>query len=193
MNKIYYNKNQFKQLIPIQDETGKQKKGTFGRLYRDPNLNKAIKVYNRWIDAHSVNAFRFLNNPFLQQHNVIVPEEKVYKTRLLVGYSMQLVQGCTLYELKTKDHIEEVCFSDFYNAYSKALEDIAQISKEKICIYDLHLDNIMYDTLNKCFKFIDTDEWEISKDSLDVILKTNLQKFHKNLSMTTFEKKLVKK
>lgn len=193
MKRIYYNKIQFKQLIPIQDEIGKQKKGECGRIYEDTNLNKAIKVYRNWIDVCSVNAFRFLNNPFLQQHNVIVPEKKVYKTGLLVGYSMQLVKGYTLDELQTKDNIEEVCFSEFYNAYSKALEDIAQISKEKICIYDLHLGNIMYDTTNKCFKFIDIDEWEKSKKSLDIILQANLQKFHKHLKMEVFEKKMIKK
>ena len=187
---IYYTKKQVKHLIPLCDHDGNQKKGRDGSIYEDPYLGKAIKIYHRHIVVSNKLAIPYLNNVELKRNNVVVPEKKVYVNYNLKGFSMELVKGFTISEIKTVDSIPEISFSSFFQAYNQALTNLSEIANLGILVKDFHDENIMYDVKNHCLKFIDIEDWNKLPYSLSRTISENIDYFIRSVELDKVKKKL---
>ncbi len=151
MQRIYYNQKNITKLEEIAC-------GTKAKIYMKDE-NTVIKIYRQNIENINTftNAFLFANNPVLESANVILPKEKIYIEKELRGYTMDLVKGLTLAEIKINEKLKK-----------QALKDLQTISEEGIVIRDITPFNIMYSEEEDKLKFIDIDHWH-SKSQLSTI------------------------
>lgn len=151
MKKIYYNKKAITKLEEIAC-------GTKAKIYRKDE-DTVIKIYRQNIEnIHAfTNAFSFANNSVLESANVILPEEKIYIGKELRGYTMKLVKGPTLANIRVNEKLRD-----------QALKDLQTIAEEKIVVRDITPFNIMYSEEEDKLKFIDIDHW-YSKNQLSTI------------------------
>lgn len=128
--------------------------GISSKVYR-LDKDKCIKIFNESkneFDMHRYN--RFTNLDF---ECAVLPRELVLLRKKFRGYTMDFVNGNTLYNLDT--NIE---YSKFLMLAKKLIEESKEITEEGIILFDAHTDNIMYDKNKKKLVLTDPDEWAFS-------------------------------
>lgn len=139
MRNIYYTKKDINKWQEIAN-------GTKARIYKKDE-NTVIKLYRENIDVFP-NAFLFADSGILEKANVILPKEKIYIGKELKGYTMKLVKGFTLENVKIDNSLQ-----------NQAYKDMQMISEEGIVVRDLTIFNMMYSQEERKLKFIDIDHW----------------------------------
>lgn len=181
MNKLYYSEKQIKELEVIGQ-------GDNSVVYKDPNNYKALKIYKIEKIGLLEKALFHTNNQFLQSHNAIVPEGKVFINEELSGFYAELVEGYTIFELQKQKDID-LNIKDVMIAYSNAFKNVEHFSAQGYRMWDLHSKNIMYDTVNHRMAFIDIDTWykckvtnkNTNSNIEDFVLSVNLERIEKKL------------
>lgn len=136
--------------------------GAFAKVYKLPKQQKVIKVYKRNARLYKLyqDALEFTDDKVLIENNSVVPEGKVYINFMLNGYVMPYIEGDTAYSLQKRPFIADISYHEFLKAYYKALYNIKTLGIKGYWMRDVHDQNIIYDKKEKCFKFLDVDNWD---------------------------------
>lgn len=189
---IYYSSKE--ELEPLKNREGDLERGFYAVLYKDVFRKKAIKIYDRIGDlqTRAKGAFFFMNNAFLRENNVVVPEKKVYIAGKLEGYATEIVDGYNMWELGFYASTTTICFTDLLEAYHNAFGSIQNISSIGIKMKDCNEKNIMYDIKNNTFKFIDIDGWKYQEEDYEKLLEENITNFKNKVQIKNLETRMQK-
>lgn len=187
MNAIYYSKQDIKNLIPLYNTQGENCEGNYGKVYKIPFENKAVKLFGCPKANHKQikQALELRDNAILEKYNAIVPKEEVFVDQVLEGYTMRLIRGYTVSELYEAKYIPEISFAKMKSAYFQASKELKKIEKAKIKMEDMYPRNIMYDLDHDCFCFIDIDLWHKDKD-----IPSLTKRFNEVIDLNELKKKM---
>lgn len=148
--------------------------GSQGVVYQDKKNNKAIKVYDLFLDGYEDEDI-YDEDEILKFNNIVndtyvFPEDVVSINNKVVGYISKYVQGKSLYKINPL----LIKLDDFTNSINPVIKDTEKLTKESIATYDI-MYNIMY--INKKFHIIDTDEYSYTFKDLNQLLKDNNSNF----------------
>lgn len=129
----------------------------------------------------------------LENYNVVLPKNIVVRNGKECGYLCNIVNGYNLMQLACTDKKIKISSQDFLNAYDQALKDITNINKLEIVMKDSGSGNIMYDLVEKRFKFIDIDSWYVTTEERDPKVKFNLVQFKQIIEALELKDKFEKK
>lgn len=85
--------------------------------------------------------------------NIYYPERFIAYNNKIIGYTREFVIGDRL------DDITEISYESFLIALKKLYNDIKTVSDNKIHIFDIKPDNLIYDEDSQSLSCIDTDLW----------------------------------
>lgn len=147
-------------------------KGSYANLYKYDD--KLIKLFKAPLDSSEK---RLIKNLIGEKIDYFVfPDELVRDVfRFLIGYTEEKIDGITLqnliillYQNKHKD----IGINEFVLLYEKLKPSIKEMSKNKLNMFDIHDENIMY---NGNLNFIDIDLYYYTKASFaSSIYKSNM-------------------
>lgn len=148
--------------------------GSQGVVYQDKKNNKAIKIYDLFLDGDE-EEYMYDKNEILRFNNIVndtyvFPEDVVSINNKVVGYISKYVQGKSLYKINPL----LIKLDDFTNSINSVIKDTDKLTRESIATYDV-MYNIMYS--NKKFYIIDTDEYSYTFKDLKRLSKDNNSNF----------------
>ncbi len=181
MDKIYYSKEEIQKLEVLGC-------GDRSVVYKDPNRNKALKIYKKNSVCFLNDALAYANNKKIEKYNVIVPEGIVCVDHVNAGYYSAIAHGYTIFHL-VHHYTLSIKTSDFMNAYEDACNHVVQLSQSGFCLYDLHEKNLVYDIDKKQIMFIDVDAW-IKKRKSKKMMYLNLHEFEYSVNLNRIKKHL---
>jgi hypothetical protein len=184
MEKIVYSKEQIKNLEILG-------KGDRSVVYKDPNKNKALKIYKRGNLCYLEPALIYTNNEKLRQCNVIVPEGIVHINSKNCGFYSEIVNGYTIWQLM-KGKSFNIKVSDFQRAYDESIQKVIELSEMGYNLFDLYEQNIMYDTKKNKIMFIDIDAWCKGRKSKR-LTNRNLYELNASIDIPKIKKHLIQK
>lgn len=144
--------------------------GLYGNIYR-LNEEECLKYYKVSIDAYQY----YKLNEFTQYYfeSAVFPNRLVLVNKKFHGYIMDYVDGYRL------DECNNMEFSTLLKLYKEYIDTILdELSEEKIEMFDVHSGNIMYDAINKKFKSIDCEDWEVINLPSYKIKENNFRKLN---------------
>ena len=157
MNTICYSSDQIQHL----EKLGK---GDRSVVYKDPNRNKALKIYKKNSLCFLDDALRFVKRKQLEEYDVIIPQGIVCVDGVNKGYYSEIVNGYTIQYLESHTALP-IHVSDFEKAYERVHNNTVGISQLGYQLWDLHEMNLMYDIDKKRIMFIDVDAWHKKRKS----------------------------
>lgn len=148
--------------------------GSQGVVYKDKKNNKAIKIYDLFLD-NDEEEYIYSKDEILKFNSIVnntyvFPEDIVSISNQTVGYISKYVPGKSLYKINPL----LVKLDDFAGAINQVKKDTNKLTEDSIATYDV-MYNIMYG--NKKFYIIDTDEYSYTFKDLKQLSKDNNSNF----------------
>ena len=149
--------------------------GSTSRVYHYGE-NECIKIFNHNMDSFDLYRMNELTNLSIEGANL--PKKLVLLRNKFRAYIMDYINGVMLSQL------EEMNFDEVLALFTTLIDTSDNLGEEKIRIYDVHDDNIMYNYDKKILELIDPVEWNRCMKSTKVIKEENFKMI--NIALRTY-------
>lgn len=167
-NKIIFNNK--REIISNYEKLNISKKGIHSNIYKY-NDTEILKIFKRKATSEQIEVMNIIST--YERDLFSKPILLIEIKNNIVGYTMKFLQGSSLDLVSGNAKIKNIF--DFFD--EKIDKQMIKLSNDKLEIWDLNYNNLLYDEENSLFHFIDTDCYKLkkSKSSEEIYLSNSLE------------------